>query len=86
MVPPFIKVYLERRSAWLNSDVEPPGSVAVAVKYVNNNPASGIERTRQLCAYPKVAVYKGSGSTNEAANFACRTPKAEKHDDEDDDD
>jgi len=24
-----------------------------------------------LCAYPKVARYKGSGSTDEAANFEC---------------
>ena len=29
-------------------------------------------RTRPLCAYPQVAVYKGSGSTDEAANFVCR--------------
>jgi len=31
-----------------------------------------VERTRPLCPYPQVAVYKGSGSTDEAANFACR--------------
>jgi feruloyl esterase len=30
------------------------------------------DRTRPLCPYPQVAVYKGSGSTDEAANFACR--------------
>ena len=29
-------------------------------------------RTRPLCAYPQVAIYKGSGSTDEAANFVCR--------------
>jgi hypothetical protein len=27
--------------------------------------------TRPLCAYPQVAKYKGSGDTNDAANFAC---------------
>jgi Tannase and feruloyl esterase len=27
--------------------------------------------TRPLCAYPKVARYKGSSSSNDAANFAC---------------
>jgi feruloyl esterase len=32
------------------------------------------DRTRPLCPYPQVAVYKGSGSTDEAANFACKTP------------
>jgi feruloyl esterase len=30
------------------------------------------ERTRPLCPYPQVAVYSGTGSTNDAANFSCR--------------
>ena len=30
------------------------------------------DRTRPLCPYPQTAVYKGSGSTDEAANFSCR--------------
>ncbi len=36
--------------------------------------ASGgrVDRTRPLCPYPQVAVYKGSGSIDEAASFACR--------------
>jgi poly(3-hydroxybutyrate) depolymerase len=29
-------------------------------------------RSRPLCAYPKVARYKGSGSIEEAANFSCQ--------------
>jgi feruloyl esterase len=29
-------------------------------------------RTRPLCPYPQVAAYKGTGSTDEAANFVCR--------------
>jgi feruloyl esterase len=29
-------------------------------------------RTRPLCAYPAVASYKGTGSTDDAANFACK--------------
>jgi len=28
-------------------------------------------RTRPLCAYPKVARYRGSGSIEEATNFSC---------------
>jgi feruloyl esterase len=28
-------------------------------------------RTRPLCPYPQVAVYKGSGSIDDAASFAC---------------
>jgi feruloyl esterase len=31
-----------------------------------------VDRTRPLCPYPQVARYKGSGSTNEAANFVCK--------------
>jgi hypothetical protein len=32
-------------------------------------------RTRPLCPYPQRAVYKGSGSTEEAENFVCRQPR-----------
>jgi feruloyl esterase len=40
-------------------------------------PASRVEggkivRTRPLCAYPQVATYKGSGSTDDAASFTCK--------------
>ncbi len=28
-------------------------------------------RTRPLCPYPQVAVYTGTGSTDDAANFTC---------------
>ena len=31
-----------------------------------------IVRTRPLCAYPAVATYKGSGSTDDAVNFVCK--------------
>ena len=31
-----------------------------------------VVRTRPLCPYPQVASYKGSGSTDEAANFVCK--------------
>jgi len=33
-----------------------------------------VDRTRPLCPYPQLAVYSGSGSTDDAANFACRLP------------
>jgi tannase/feruloyl esterase len=33
-----------------------------------------VDRTRPLCPYPQVASYKGSGSTDEAANFVCKMP------------
>ena len=31
-----------------------------------------VVRRRPLCAYPQTAVYKGTGSTDEATNFSCR--------------
>lgn len=36
--------------------------------------ADKADRSRPLCAYPKVAKYKGSGSIDDAANFACVAP------------
>ena len=37
-----------------------------------SRPAANLERSRPLCPYPQVAVYKGTGSTDDASNFACR--------------
>lgn len=39
----------------------------VASKFVSGK----LLRTRPLCPYPQVAVYSGSGSTDDAANFRC---------------
>lgn len=48
----------------------------IATKYVNDmNPAGGVKMTRPLCAFPEVARYKGTGDTNEAANFVCSAEK-----------
>lgn len=33
--------------------------------------SKGAKMTRPLCAYPKVAHYKGTGDTNDAVNFEC---------------
>ena len=35
-----------------------------------------VDRTRPICPYPQVAVYKGAGSIEEAANFECKLPSA----------
>lgn len=48
--------------------------------------AGAVDRTRPLCVYPKVAVYTGSGSTDDAAIFKCRNPRGERYDDWDCDD
>jgi feruloyl esterase len=44
----------------------------IATKYVTGtDPKSGVARTRPLCPYPQTAHWKGSGSTDDAANFVC---------------
>jgi len=49
----------------------PPGPI-IATKYVNDSdPAQGVKMTRPLCPYPQTAKYKGTGDTNDAANFVC---------------
>lgn len=68
---------------WVEKGVAPKR--IVAVKYVNDQPAQGVLRTRPLCAYPRTAVYRGTGSTDDAANFDCRKPKHQGGDDGDDD-
>jgi len=52
-----------------------PGAIVATKFKTNGNPASGIERTRPLCAYPQVAKYKGSGSIDDATNFSCATER-----------
>lgn len=44
------------------------GGLATAAQVVD-----GATRTRPLCAYPKQAKYKGSGSIDDARNFVCTT-------------
>jgi len=34
-----------------------------------------VDRSRPLCPYPKVAVYKGKGDTNDASSFVCGESK-----------
>jgi feruloyl esterase len=53
---------------WRESGVAPDQIIATHVT------GSTVDMTRPLCPYPRVAVYKGSGSTNDAANFTCKAP------------
>jgi feruloyl esterase len=55
---------------WVEKGVAPERIVAAKRKN-DLDPASDVVRTRPLCAYPLVARYQGSGSTDDAANFAC---------------
>jgi Tannase and feruloyl esterase len=43
----------------------------VATKYAGEGAARHAVMARPLCAYPRVATYKGSGDSNLAANFSC---------------
>jgi feruloyl esterase len=62
-----IAAALER---WVEQGIAPEQIVAAKHKSAMD-PASAVERTRPLCAYPNLARYKGSGSTDDAANFEC---------------
>src|SRR4029450_5885836 len=53
---------------WREANVAP--DILLAVRVLNNR----VDMTRPLCPYPQVAVYRGSGSSNDAANFACKAP------------
>jgi feruloyl esterase len=49
----------------------PPGRI-IASRVRNGK----VDRTRPLCPYPQIAVYKGTGSTDDETNFACRVEDA----------
>ncbi len=55
---------------WVEQGVAPERIVAAKRKN-DYDPKSPIVRTRPLCAYPRVAHYKGAGSSDDAANFTC---------------
>ena len=55
---------------WVEEGTAPDQIVATKYK-TGANPASGVARTRPLCPYPQAAHWKGTGSTDDAANFVC---------------
>jgi tannase/feruloyl esterase len=52
---------------WVEGGIA-PDQIAASI----TRPTAMLDRSRPLCPYPQVAVYKGSGSTDDAMNFACR--------------
>ena len=58
---------------WVEKGTAPERIVA-AKRMSDFDPASPAVRTRPLCAYPTIAHYKGSGSTDDASNFTCAKP------------
>ena len=62
--------------AWVEKGQAPDGVIAT-MRTTTQNPdlvSAGLPpgRTRPLCAYPKFARYKGTGSIDDAANFSCQ--------------
>lgn len=49
------------------------GKAPATLPAARRDQAGAITRSRPLCQYPQVAKYKGSGSTDDAANFVCST-------------
>jgi hypothetical protein len=58
---------------WVEQGAAPDKIIATKYK-TDDDPSSGVARTRPLCPYPQVARYTGSGSIDDAANFVCRAP------------
>ena len=54
---------------WRESNQAPEQIVA---DHVSNGQ---VDMSRPLCPYPQVAVYNGTGSTNDAASFSCKIAK-----------
>jgi feruloyl esterase len=55
---------------WVEGGAAPERIVAT-----KRGPDGAAVMTRPLCPYPQVARHRGSGSTEEAANFDCVTPR-----------
>jgi feruloyl esterase len=57
---------MEALLAWVEE-----GRAPETLRAARRDQAGTITRSRPLCQYPLVAKYKGSGSTDDAANFVC---------------
>jgi feruloyl esterase len=55
-------------ASWVESS-KAPNQILAAHKT-----KGAVDRTRPLCPYPQTAHYKGTGSTDDAANFVCAAP------------
>jgi feruloyl esterase len=56
---------LKALDAWVETGKPPDSIIATRMK------DGAADRTRPLCPYPKVAVYRGIGSSDDAASFVC---------------
>ena len=53
---------------WVENDVAPDS--IIAEHYSDGT----VDRSRPLCPFPEVAVYSGSGNSDDARNFQCLVP------------
>ena len=61
--------WLAALEQWVERGVAPNRIVA------SHSTNGKVDRTRPLCPYPQIARYNGTGSTDEAGNFACVADK-----------
>jgi hypothetical protein len=59
---------LDALLSWVES-----GKAPATLTAARRDQTGAITRSRPLCQYPLVARYKGTGSTDDAANFTCST-------------
>ena len=57
--------HLAALEQWVEKGVAPDKMIAT------HSTSGKVDRTRPLCMYPLVARWKGTGSSDEAANFTC---------------
>jgi feruloyl esterase len=58
---------------WVENTTAPEAVIATKYK-IDGDRTSGIARTRPLCPYPQITVYRGTGSIDDAVNFSCKLP------------
>lgn len=60
--------FLSTLELWRESNIVPEQITSSRIR------DGRVDMTRPLCPYPEVATWSGEGSTNDAANFACKRP------------
>lgn len=58
--------WLDAIEAWVERGKAPDRMLASRL-----SSDGSVEKTRPLCPYPEVAIYNGSGNTNEVESFRC---------------
>ena len=71
VIDPFgnVPLVVSALQAWVEQGRAPQSFVST--KYVNDDPASGVQFERPVCVYPDVPRYKGHGDRRFASSFAC---------------